>query len=536
MDFDLVLIYKSNDNGETYDFYRMALALEMANSENKLICDEFNGENLENFSMIVSTNNLLFSNNGIKVLIYEPQKVNDSLKDYATYLLPYRDTIKIISDLEVDERFPEDELKLNVILSIANSTSFKREKCSNIFSFSRRKLKKLSTAEEARKMIFGKIANMNNLSQNEITNDYSESKKIIEKNDFHSEELANNYKEENLYNLPDLNELIEQIKTKIVGQDEAIASVVSNIYANQILIKKMDKSKLTSSKVSILIDGATGTGKTAIIKETTDQLKLPIVICNSSDFSAIGYVGSSLTDVLTKLLEQTHGDLELAQKGIICIDEIDKLGGYDIDREKAMKNVVQEELLTYIGGSKINVPISKGSYRTIEFDTSYLTFIGLGAFMDIRDKKNKINNKKSIGFNQSLTNNLENNYVITEQDYLEYGFKREFLGRFLLRTSTKSYNVSDYKNILLNSSISPLKVFEEFVKLFNVKEVTYDDNFIDYISEKAYKLGFGVRGLQKIFSDLKNHMLIDILNKKKDSIHLTKEIVINLENNNIKRY
>lgn len=335
----------------------------------------------------------------------------------------------------------------------------------------------------------------------------------------------------------DLNQVIGEIKEKIVGQDEAVESIVSNIYANQRIIETRNKDLIATQKASILLDGPTGTGKTAILKEVADKLSLPIVITSSTTYSSVGYVGSSLTDILVKLMEKANGDLELAQKGIVCVDEIDKFGGYSRNDELVMKRAVQQDLLTFISGGKFNIQFSGKSY---EFDTSNLTFIGTGAFTSLRDKKIEENSSKktTIGFINTNEEELkqEKQYTITPQDYIDYGLERELIGRFALLTSTRAYSVEDYKNILLKSTISPLKTFIEFAKSFGIEEVIYADEFIQEASEMAYRANFGARGLHQIISNLKNLLLIDIINSNSKSITLTVEMLKKSEEKNKRTY
>ena len=290
-----------------------------------------------------------------------------------------------------------------------------------------------------------------------------------------------------------------------------------------------------------LIAGATGTGKTAIIKEVADRLSLPMVITSATAYSGTGYVGGSITDILVKLLEKTKGNLELAQRGIVCLDEFDKLGQSPNEGNNLkMKTAVQQELLAFISGTKYDIEYMG---KTIEFDTSNLTFIGMGAFTKIRDQKiaERLMQSKNhtIGFasyDESGKEETNNTYVMTEQDYINFGLERELIGRFSLLTSTKAYSIDDYKNILLKSSISPLKMFIEFAKSFGVESVNYDDDFIQMAAEMAYKDNFGARGLQKIISNLKNSLLLEIMNNKTKSINLTTEMLKKSEQKNIRTF
>jgi ATP-dependent Clp protease ATP-binding subunit ClpX len=320
---------------------------------------------------------------------------------------------------------------------------------------------------------------------------------------------------------------------KFIGQEKVIEAIVSNIYTNQKIIDLNDKTLLELNKTSILLDGSTGTGKTAIIKDIADNIGVPIIITNPSNYSSTGYVGASLSDILVELLKKANGDLKLAERGIVCFDEIDKLGGYDKSRRLEMKSAIQRELLTLIGGTiyEINYNDSK-----INFDTSKITFFGLGAFTDIRDIKMNKNSTKKIGFNNDTEE--ENTYVITEQDYIDYGLERELMGRFKVILYTKDYSINDYKNILLNSSISPLKGFIDTIKLLsdNTIEVTYSDDFVDAVAFSAYNDKFGARGVQKIMSTLKSYFLKRILCKEIQKINLTADLLNELKEMSIRKF
>ena len=339
----------------------------------------------------------------------------------------------------------------------------------------------------------------------------------------------------------DVNKIISDIKGKIIGQDEAIESVVANIYANQRIIETRNRDLIATQKASILLDGPTGTGKTAILKEVADKLSLPIVVTSATSYSTTGYVGDTITDILGKLIEMADGNLELAQRGIVCIDEIDKLGGFSKEKEIVMRKGVQQELLAFISGGKYDVKLGGFMGKKVEFDTSNLTFICMGAFTDIRDQKieEKNKNSKPMGFAVSEINeetDEDKTYNISEQDYIEYGLEREFVGRFALLTSTKAYSKKDYKNILLKSTISPLKTFIEFAKSFGVEEVNYDDAFIDEVCNMAYELNFGARGLHQIISNLKNVLLLDIINGQSKTIILTNEMLNKVKEKSIRTY
>ena len=329
------------------------------------------------------------------------------------------------------------------------------------------------------------------------------------------EKLPNSLKSEK-FKTEDINimSVINEINNKIVGQEEAITTLVTNIYYNQKLIDvlskedSIDETELDSRKVNILMDGATGTGKTAIAKLIASKFELPIVIANANSFSETGYVGPTITDMLKKLIKQANGDVKKAERGIIVLDEIDKIA---VEKEHGhnMKKGVQEELLSFIGGGKYDIKMHDQFGHNLTFDTSKITFILMGAFTDIRESKIKENSTNKIGFGD--TENRLNEYSITPQDYIDYGLMREFFGRIKVLVSTKSYSKEDLMRILLSSEISPLKNFEKNAKMFGYDGITYEEEFINKVIEEAYEMKTGARALQTIMSGIQNELLLEMV-------------------------
>ena len=358
--------------------------------------------------------------------------------------------------------------------------------------------------------------------------------KVYEERDF-----FNDYNSLDARKEIDVNRIITEMKRKFIAQEDVIDSIVLNIYANQRLIDTKDKDLISTSKSSILLDGPTGTGKTAIIKEVADRLGLPVVITKSTAYSTTGYVGSDLSDILQKLLQKANGNLELAQRGIVCMDEFDKLGGGDKDNSLIMKEAVQEDLLIFIGGSTYDISPNGNIFspQKQEFDTTNLTFIGMGAFTDLLESKKKEVSKTTMGIvSNTAKEETKNTYVVENKDYIEYGLIRELVGRLTLKTHTKAYMKEDYKKILLNSDISPLKMFEKTVRALGVEFVSADSDFIDEAASLAYDMGSGVRGLQEIFSDIKNYYLNDIINNNCKEIYLTVETLNLVKEKKIRKF
>ena len=318
----------------------------------------------------------------------------------------------------------------------------------------------------------------------------------------------------------DVQSVISEIKKKVVAQDETVETIVNNIYTNQRIIDTADDDFINSSKVNILLDGPSGTGKTLIVSQVARQLSLPIVVRPITSFSTVGYRGADLTELLVELLDKAGGNLELAERGIIVLDEFDKLASRDSSRGLEIKYAVQQELLSYIGGGKHSIDY-KG--KKITFDTSKITFIGCGAFTDLRERKIKENSSSSIGF-ASSNDKEKNSYTISIQDYIDEGLQKEIVGRFTLFTSTNHFEHNALVEILNKSTLSPVKSLVKVGKMYDV-DIIISDEIISLIADYALVEGTEARALQEIVNNLKNILLPSMISSRKDRIVITEELL-----------
>lgn len=296
--------------------------------------------------------------------------------------------------------------------------------------------------------------------------------------------------------------IINELKEIIKGQDETIESVVTNVLINL----KTAKENVNIQKNTILIDGSTGTGKTLLVTELAKILNSPVIIKNSTNYSTVGYVGDDLKSILTDLLRTANSDISKAENGIVCLDEIDKLGDTSLEIRKG----IQQELLSYLSGTTVEVTLNKKTYM---FDTSNLTFIFMGAFTNMKEKKNK-----SIGFDS------KENIRETTTDYVKAGMLREFMGRINVITKTNDLKIEDIENILINSKISPLKELILIGKLYSV-EITFTEGFIKKASFDALKENIGARGIHRVINKVKNKLLLPIMTGSLSKVLLTEDIL-----------
>ena len=315
--------------------------------------------------------------------------------------------------------------------------------------------------------------------------------------------------------------LLPEIQKKFIGQEQAVESLFYNMVNNQQLA---DMAKLPDGQRSIIfLDGPTGTGKTAITREITDKLGVPFTSSSVTNYSSTGYVGGDITDTLKVLFKKANGDLEKAQRGIIVFDEFDKIA-YSRSGGLEMKRAVQQQLLDFLGGGKYSIRVGNGIFGMdeIEFDTSKLTFVCLGALTDLRSQKTE--KKQSIGFGENNSQIEESDYTITPQDLIGIGLERELVGRFNTYLHTNDYSREDLTKILKESTISPLIGFKLWIESRG-KKLEIDNDVYDLIAKQAYELNTGARSLQTVMNNIRTPFIKEVLRETSDTIYLDVETV-----------
>ena len=317
-------------------------------------------------------------------------------------------------------------------------------------------------------------------------------------------------------------QLLDEIQRKFIGQEVAAEGLFYNIINNQLLAEMEDIPD--GQRSIIFIDGPTGTGKTAITREITEKLGIPFTSSSVTNYSSTGYVGGDITDVLKELYRKADGDLEKAQRGIIVFDEFDKIA-YSRSGGLEMKKAVQQQLLDFLGGGKYNIRVGNSIFdmNEIEFDTSKLTFVCLGALTDLRSKKTET--RQTIGFGQTSQSSEEQTYSITPQDLMSIGLERELVGRFNTYLHTDDYSKESLEKILRESTISPLIGFKKWIEARG-KQLVIDEKVYGLIAEQAYELNTGARSLQTVMNNIRTSFIREVLRGTDNTIHLDSETVI----------
>ena len=330
--------------------------------------------------------------------------------------------------------------------------------------------------------------------------------------------------------LPAPKELVERMDEYIIGQQEAkrtMAIAVVNHY-KRLLAEQMGDDDpyrdVELEKSNVLLIGPTGCGKTLLAKTMADFLDLPFAIGDATSITEAGYVGDDVESLLLRLIMESNQNIELAQKGILYIDEIDKIassrGNLSITRDVSGEGV-QQSLLKIIEGTISHVPPTGGrkhpEQQCIEFDTSNILFICGGSFNGLETVVNKRLSKSAMGFDAEVKRQKMNgsknkkNYLsqITPDDLRHYGMIPEFVGRLPIITYVEELSIESLVKILTEPKTALLKQFQ---KLFNMDKVSleFEEAAIREMAAVAKKLNTGARALRSVVEKVMSPLMFDI--------------------------
>ena len=289
-----------------------------------------------------------------------------------------------------------------------------------------------------------------------------------------------------------LKNIVEDLSGKFIARGETVRMLANNIYHGRRVIETFEDSRTIRKNINTpLIISSTGGGKTAIVSDLAKKFELPYVSVSLSGFTQAGYKGLNLQNIFIDLIKKANGKVEEAEKGIVVLDEFDKIRIDDDDSHRGFNMELQDELLSYLEGREVYLETKPGS--TIKFDTSRVTFILCGAF-------------------QEITGSYANYSLEEMKTRISYGYKSELFARIGTVHYMPKYTKSDYFNILNNSSISPLKNFVLTCSIYGKKVITSPYSpFIESVAEEAVVLDQGVRGLENIFSNIRDWYLEDLI-------------------------
>ncbi|HJA15310.1 MAG TPA: ATP-dependent Clp protease ATP-binding subunit ClpX [Candidatus Butyricimonas faecavium] len=320
----------------------------------------------------------------------------------------------------------------------------------------------------------------------------------------------------------------------VIGQDEAkkhLAVAVYNHYKR--LTQKHSNDDVEIEKSNIIMVGRTGTGKTLLARTIAKMLHVPFTIVDATVLTEAGYVGEDIESILTRLLQAADYDVDAAEKGIVFIDEIDKIARKG-DNPSITRDVsgegVQQGLLKLLEGSIVNVPPQGGrkhpDQKMIPVNTKNILFICGGAFDGIEKKIAQRMNTQVVGFTASKETAIldRDNMLqyIAPQDLKSFGLIPEIIGRLPVLTYLEPLDRQALRNILTEPKNA---IIRQYVKLFELDNITlnFNEEVFEYIVDKAIEFKLGARGLRSICEAIMTDLMFEIPSQNCESITITKE-------------
>ena len=326
----------------------------------------------------------------------------------------------------------------------------------------------------------------------------------------------------------------KEIKAKldeyVIGQDEAkkVISVAVYNHYKRILYDQQDDVDIEKS--NIILVGETGTGKTLIARTIAKLLDVPFCIADATVFTEAGYVGEDVESILTRLLQAADYDVERAERGIVFIDEIDKVARKGADNPSITRDVsgegVQQSLLKLLEGSLVNVPPQGGrkhpEQKFTVVNTKNILFIGSGAFNSIDKIIAERMNTNVIGYNKKKHDIDKKNMMqyISAHDLKTFGLIPELCGRFPVITYMNALDAEALKRILIEPKNALVKQYERLFQLDGI-DLSFDDESLDYIVSKAVELKLGARGLRSIIEKIMTNAMYEFPSSKQKKISIT---------------